>query len=90
MFPPTPFLSQPGTGLIKKIQKIKQQKIEHTTAGIRWSSPTQLLICRSAACLWESRRDPEFSTAYGRMWKITEQMSYISNLLNVPKAGPDA
>lgn len=35
---------------------------KHTTAGIRWSSPTQLLVRPSLACLWESGRDPEFST----------------------------
>ncbi|CEF78659.1 unnamed protein product [Fusarium graminearum] len=33
----------------------------HTTAGIRWSSPTQLLIRPLPAYLWESGRDPEFS-----------------------------
>ncbi|CAF3517628.1 unnamed protein product [Fusarium graminearum] len=33
----------------------------HTTAGIRWSSPTQLLIRPLSAYLWESGRDPEFS-----------------------------
>ncbi|KAF4971946.1 hypothetical protein FZEAL_9716 [Fusarium zealandicum] len=35
--------------------------------GIRWSSPTQLLIRPSSAYLWESGRDPEFSDGYGRM-----------------------
>ncbi|KAJ0148705.1 hypothetical protein HZ326_8657 [Fusarium oxysporum f. sp. albedinis] len=39
----------------------------HTTAGIRWSSPTQLLIRPLSAYLWESGRDPEFSDRYGRM-----------------------
>ncbi|KAK2006068.1 hypothetical protein LZ32DRAFT_623237 [Colletotrichum eremochloae] len=34
--------------------------------GIRWSSPTQLLIRPSLAYLWESGRDPEFSSGYGR------------------------
>ncbi|KAK1486450.1 hypothetical protein CTAM01_12175, partial [Colletotrichum tamarilloi] len=41
---------------------------KHTTPGIRWSSPTQLLIRPSLAYLWESGRDPEFSNGYGRMW----------------------
>ncbi|KAK2053920.1 hypothetical protein LY76DRAFT_666176, partial [Colletotrichum caudatum] len=40
---------------------------KHTTPGIRWSSPTQLLIRPSLAYLWESGRDPEFSSGYGRM-----------------------
>ena len=43
----------------------KHQK--HTTPGIRWSSPTQLLVWRLAAYLGESGRDPEFSTISGRM-----------------------
>ncbi|KAK1447741.1 hypothetical protein CMEL01_09580 [Colletotrichum melonis] len=43
----------------------KPQK--RTTPGIRWSSPTQLLIRPSLAYLWESGRDPEFSNGYGRM-----------------------
>ncbi|KAI1032803.1 hypothetical protein LB504_006479 [Fusarium proliferatum] len=38
---------------------------KHTTAGIRWSSPTQLLIRPLSAYLWESGRDPEFSDRYG-------------------------
>ena len=37
----------------------KRQK--HTTVGIRWSSPTQLLIHRSQACVWQSGRDAQFS-----------------------------
>ncbi|KAK0750518.1 hypothetical protein B0T18DRAFT_409060 [Schizothecium vesticola] len=41
---------------------------KHTTPGIRWSSPTQLLIRRLLACLWESERDPEFPSTCGRMW----------------------
>ncbi|CAF3484051.1 unnamed protein product [Fusarium graminearum] len=40
---------------------------KHTTPGIRWSSPTQLLIQRFAAYLWESGRDPEFSASYGQI-----------------------
>ena len=45
-------------------------KQKHTTAGIRWWSPTQLLICRSEACVWQSGRDAQFSSVYGRMWLI--------------------
>ena len=44
------------------------KKTKHTTPGIRWSSPTQLLVRPSLAYLWESGRDPEFSSGYGRMW----------------------
>jgi hypothetical protein len=45
--------------------KMNQKK--HTTVGIRWSSPTQLLIHRSEACVWQSGRDAQFSSVYGRM-----------------------
>ncbi|KAH7268292.1 hypothetical protein B0J15DRAFT_230198 [Fusarium solani] len=51
---------------------------KHTTAGIRWSSPTQLLIRPSPAYLWESGRDPEFSGGYGRMWKRAALYRIIS------------
>ena len=57
---PTPDPSPPDMET-KKYQEI------HTTPGIRWWSPTQLLVWRSLACLWESGRDPEFSSSYGRM-----------------------
>jgi hypothetical protein len=46
----------------------QKRKKKHTAPGIRWSSPTQLLVRRLVACLWESGRDPEFSTIYGRMY----------------------
>ena len=49
--------------------KRRQRQKKHTTPGIRWSSATQLLVWRSLACLWESGRDPEFSSTYGRMRK---------------------
>ena len=49
-----------------KVQK--KEKKKHTTPGIRWSSPTQLLVRRLVAYLWESGRDPEFSTICGRMY----------------------
>ena len=42
-------------------------KQKHTTAGIRWWSPTQLLICRSEAYVWQRGRDAQFSSVYGRM-----------------------
>ncbi|UQC90960.1 uncharacterized protein CLUP02_16492 [Colletotrichum lupini] len=60
------FLMKPeGLGRMPRKNRSKRQK--HTTPGIRWSSPTQLLIRPSLAYLWESGRDPEFSNRYGRM-----------------------
>ncbi|CAL3965894.1 unnamed protein product [Diplocarpon coronariae] len=47
--------------------------------GIRWWSPTQLLICRSEACVWQSGRDAQFSSVYGRMW----QRPSLNNLMKV-------
>jgi hypothetical protein len=60
-------LSPLRSGMLKMGQKIALQQ-KHTTAGIRWWSPTQLLICRSEACVWQSGRDAQFSSVYGRMW----------------------
>ena len=40
---------------------------KHTTLGIRWSSPTQLLVQRFVVYVQGSGRDPQFSTSYGRM-----------------------
>ena len=63
--------------LVESLQRVKAKKggknnkkmqKEHTTPGIRWSSPTQLLVWPSLAYLWESGRDPEFSSGYGRMY----------------------
>jgi hypothetical protein len=53
----------------KKGQK-KGLKQKHTTSGIRWWSPTQLLICRSEAYVWQSGRDAQFSSVCGRMWQF--------------------
>ena len=50
-------------------EKGKKMKFVHTTAGILWWSPTQLLINRSEACVWQSGRDAQFSSVYGRMLK---------------------
>ncbi|KAK5630556.1 hypothetical protein RRF57_006271 [Xylaria bambusicola] len=50
----------------KKTGSENEKKKKRTTPRIRWSSPTQLLIRRSLAYLWGSRRDPEFSGGYGR------------------------
>ncbi|KAI1820905.1 hypothetical protein F4861DRAFT_521299, partial [Xylaria intraflava] len=54
----------------------KRRKKERTTLGIRWSSPTQLLIQPSPACLWESGRDPEYSSGCGRTWQNRAQLQY--------------
>jgi hypothetical protein len=53
-----------------KEQKKKDVSKKHTTVGIRWWSPTQLLIYRSEACVWQSGRDAQFSSVYGRMWQL--------------------
>ena len=47
--------------IMKKVQK------KHTTPGIRWSSPTQLLIQPSMVYVQGSGRDPQLSIGYGRM-----------------------
>ncbi|KAK2034253.1 hypothetical protein LX32DRAFT_418056 [Colletotrichum zoysiae] len=60
-----------------------KHKIVHTTPGIRWSSPTQLLIRPSLAYLWESGRDPEFSNGYGRMCQIMGKMVTIESRLGI-------
>ncbi|KAH9215607.1 hypothetical protein DL95DRAFT_500141, partial [Leptodontidium sp. 2 PMI_412] len=31
--------------------------------------PTQLLIHRFEGCVWQSGRDAQFSSIYGRMWR---------------------
>ncbi|KAK8155141.1 hypothetical protein BKA80DRAFT_144059 [Phyllosticta citrichinensis] len=49
---------------------VAKQNAKRTTAGIRCWSPTQLLIGRKVAYLWKSGRGSEFSTCYGRTWKI--------------------
>ncbi|KAK0630386.1 hypothetical protein B0T17DRAFT_219707 [Bombardia bombarda] len=50
----------------RRMQKESKTK-KHTTPGIRWSSPTQLLVWPSLAYLGQSGRDAEFSSGYGRM-----------------------
>ena len=54
-------------GVSKRDKKRKQTKKKHTTVGIRWWSPTQLLVYRSKAYVWQSGRDAQFSSVYGRM-----------------------
>ncbi len=44
-----------------------QKKRKHTAEGIRWSSPTQLLVFRSTAYVWQSGRDAQFFIVCGCM-----------------------
>ena len=46
-------------------QPKKNPPKKHTTVGIRWWSPTQLLIYRSKAYIWQSGRDAQFFLVYG-------------------------
>ena len=63
--------------IYKSKKKKKWQK--HTTVGIRWWSPTQLLVYRSEACVWQSGRDAQFSSVYGRMYQhVTFFKIYIA------------
>ncbi|KAI0460674.1 hypothetical protein F5B21DRAFT_17919 [Xylaria acuta] len=55
--------------VLKQGKNGKKRRQKRTTPGIRWSSPTQLLIWRSLAYQWQSRRDAEFSRGYGRTWE---------------------
>ena len=45
-----------------------KKEVKHTATSIRWWSPTQLLIGRSEACLWQSGRDADYSSVCGRMY----------------------
>ena len=56
-----------GNGVVDIVLGEMEATKKHTTPGIRWSSPTQLLVWLSLAYLWESGRDPELSSGYGRM-----------------------
>ena len=62
---------------IKATKSNPKKKPKHTTAGIRWWSPTQLLISRSEAYVWQSGRDAQFSSVYGRTW---QEMHYFYNI----------
>ncbi|KAH8591751.1 hypothetical protein B0O99DRAFT_718684, partial [Bisporella sp. PMI_857] len=59
-------------------QKVKIKK--HTTVGIRWWSPTQLLVYRSEAYVWQSGRDAQFSSVCGRMYLNDYQFNCYSQL----------
>ncbi|KAH0005266.1 hypothetical protein KCU78_g12960, partial [Aureobasidium melanogenum] len=49
----------------------KNIRVKHTAAGIPTWSPTVVLICRSTAYVWQSRRDAQFSADCGRMCLIS-------------------
>ena len=49
-----------------KVANKRSKKKKHTTPGIRWSSPNQLLIWQSLVYRW----DPEFPSTYGRMYLL--------------------
>ncbi len=53
-----------------KIPQKSQQSQKHTTIGIRWWSPTQLLTDRSTAYVWQSGRDAQLFVVCGRMYQI--------------------
>jgi hypothetical protein len=56
-----------GLAIDPETKNKESEAKKHTTAGIRWWSPTQLLICRSEAYVWQSGRDAQFSSVCGRM-----------------------
>ena len=64
-----------GQTLLKGVSKKKKK---HTTIGIRWWSPTQLLTDRSEAWLRQSGRDTMFSSVCGCMWKSMFCLGLIS------------
>ena len=69
--------------IIRKPQKNlrgPKGKKRHTTAGIRWSSPIQLLICRLQVYQWEIKRDPEFPCSYGRMYHESSKCNIYADL----------
>ena len=78
---PHPRQRSDGINLEKKKtrgkKKRKWEQKEHTTPGVRWSSPTQLLVRRFAAYVQGSGRDPQYSTSYGRMCLSTQVGSLI-------------
>ena len=59
--------SQGQEGKEKRDSKKMSKHQKHTTAGIRWSSPTQLLLRPIAAYVGQIGRDAQLSTRYGRM-----------------------
>ena len=56
----------------------KNYQKKRTTLGIRWSSPTQLLIQPFRVYLGESGRDPEFSWRCGRTWRRSVRVWHIT------------
>ncbi|CAL3968743.1 unnamed protein product [Diplocarpon coronariae] len=60
-------------------------RLTSSLAGIRWWSPTQLLICRSEACVWQSGRDAQFSSVCDRMWHAGEFSRTIRRAARRPR-----
>ncbi|TQW09731.1 hypothetical protein IF2G_02521 [Cordyceps javanica] len=61
-------------------RKVMSSTKKCTTPGVRWSSPTQLLIWRSSGYRSEIRRDPDFSLGYGRTCQAIEHFCFIYHL----------
>jgi hypothetical protein len=72
------------TGQEETRQRQKETQ-KHTAQGIRWSSPTQLLVSRLVTSLWESGRDPEFYTIYGRMYGDDQETEHMREELKVER-----
>jgi hypothetical protein len=67
----TTFFPHSGMKMIYAAQTRKfsvHVNAKHTAAGIPTWSPAVVLICRSTAHVWQSGRDAQFSTDYGRMY----------------------
>ncbi len=65
----------------KFLLNIQKDSTKHTTVGIRWWSPTQLLIHRSTVYVWQSGRDAQFSVVYGRMYRSGIEIGIIKGLV---------
>ena len=57
-----------------------ENKTKHTAQGIPTWSPTVVLILRSVAYVCQSGRDGQYSTAYGRMYRIHILDVYIAQI----------
>ncbi len=68
-----------------KFQKKSQQSQKHTTIGIRWWSPTQLLTDRSTAYVWQSGRDAQLFVVCGRMYQVCIKFNLYSETLDLNK-----
>ena len=89
----TSFPSLQPTSDVTSTYSLNHQKEskKHTAPGIRWSSPTQLLVRRLVAYLGESGRDPELSTICGRMcWDgVSVVLIFADCLLTTTTSGDE-